>query len=794
MVWTFRGKASVSAAFACFAALVALVVAFWFASFANAELPQQAGLTGAADPTNLNLLGPEDGNLHFGSSVDFAGDVNGDGLEDVVVGAGAASLDGGAYVLYGPLDPGSVQLPADGSIAPSDGFRMLAPTDSDLLAGRAVAGAGDVNGDGFDDVIIGANGISGNVGGAFVVFGSPARGTVTLDESGLDPEVGFVIRGAGSVDNAGMSVAGGDDVNGDGLDDVVVGDTGYDASGLPNVGAAFVVFGASGPGSTVQLASLSPPRGFRIRGDADDDRLGHVGMAGDVNGDSLGDLIVGATGSYVSNTVTGYAAVIFGSSTPVPVDATRDGLGPTTGFAITGSAADDYTGFSVSGAGDLDGDGFDDVVVGAPRASISGSATGAAYVIYGSALPVTVSLAGDGPAEGTGFRVRGPNPTASAPETGSSVGGSGDLNGDGFDDVIVAAPGAGHLGGSGNTPNVGEVAVIFGSSARRSGTLTLPATNQGMDPADGYVVHGPAKSSYFGDPVDAPSGGHTVSGDGDLNGDGRSDLLVGAAYYPSKDGYVAGVLGFGEPRLEYPDQAEGQVGEPFSLAPSLVDRTGDATFEVSPPLPTGLVFDPETGQISGVPTAASGPTATNIGMSDLVGEAQTSVEITISPQGPTGPTDTGPTGPTDTGPTGPTDTGPTGSTDTGPTGPTGPTDLGPTGPTGPTMKPLKLSSFRVKPKKLRLKRNGKIGRLVLRYKLSGRARVTVVFKRKQRRRFHRAARVRLGTRKAGRNRTLIRGRVGKHRLRPGIYRITLIARANGKAVRRVKRLKILKPR
>ncbi len=759
------------------AALAAFVATFGFTAAAGADLPQQTGLTGAADPTNLNLLGPEDGNLHVGSSVDFAGDVNGDGFDDLVVGAGSGLTDGGAYVLYGPLNPGSVQLPADESVAPADGFRILAPVGSDLLAGRAVAGAGDVNGDGFDDVIVGANGIGGNIGGAFVIFGSPTRGTVTLDDAGLDPAIGFMIRGVATVDNAGMSVAGGDDVNGDGLDDVVVGATGFDSGGLANVGAAFVVFGSGGPPSTVQLGSLTAERGFRIRGDAAGDRLGYVGMAGDVNGDGLSDVIVGATGSYVSNTVTGYAAVIFGSAHPSPVNATRAGLAPTVGFAITGSGADDFTGHAVGGAGDLDGDGFDDVVVGAPRASISGSETGAAYVIYGSALPSTVSVAGTGPAAGAGFRVRGPNPTASAPKTGSAVGGTGDLNGDGLDDAIVAAPGAGHLGSSGNTPNVGEVAVVFGSAVRRSGTLTLPATNQAMDSADGFVVRGPAKSSYFGDSVDAPAGMHTVSGDGDLNGDDRPDLLAGAAYYPSRDGYVAGVLGFGPPRIEYPALVEGRVGEPLSLLPALVERTGDPEFTVSPALPDGLVLDPDSGAIAGTPTAPFGPTAATIGMSDLVGQAEATVEITISPSGSTGPT-----GPTDhTGPTGPT----------GPTGGTTPT--GSTGPTGTTPS-LKVHAFRVKPRKLRLKRGGRIGRLVLRFRLSVRLRVKVVFKRKKGHHFRRAAGLSLGRREAGRNRAVLRGRIGKRKLRPGVYRVSLIARADGKTVRRTKRIRVLRPR
>lgn len=727
-------------------------------------IPQQGGAIDALDPHNLRLVGPAGAGLAFGSSAAFAGDVNGDGQDDLLVGARrSGGDDGGAYVVYGGIEPQQIELDASGGIDSSQGFRMVAPPGSELLAGRAVAAAGDFNDDGYDDVMVGANGIEGNVGGAFVVFGAPSRSTVTLDPAGLDPEVGSLLRGPAPVDNAGISLAGGEDVNDDGIDDVVVGDGGYDPGGAANNGAAFVVYGQAGDGGTVPLGSLPAGRGFRILGAEEGDRQGTVGMAGDVNGDGVGDVIVGAIGSFVSTTTVGYGAVVYGASGHGDVALDRGGIDPATGFMINGAAANDDTGAAVAGTGDVNDDGYDDVVVGAPNATVGSAGVGAAFVVYGGEAGSTVTVDANGLPAATGFAVRGPSAIASTPHAGAGVGGGADLNGDGIDDTALAAYGAGYLTGSGNVPNVGEVAVVYGADGGR-GTLTLPAANGALDPADGFLVHGPGASTYFGNPVDAPAGMHAVSVGGDFNGDGRPDLAVGAARYASSDGLAVATLGFAPPSIAYPGAATGVVGTPVSLSPEAVVRTGPAAFSVSPELPAGLSLDPATGEIGGTPTGPAGAAAYTVTMEDLVGEASDEIQLSVAAAS------------VKPGETGPTDRGSSPSP--------GPTQRS----SAPPAPALALSGLAVSPRRLLLDRRGRIARRAkLRFSLSSGASVIAVLRRLGKlrvcqgqghcRRLARRVRVDLGARPAGRS-TIRLAKLMRGRLAPGRYRLTVTAVAS----------------
>ncbi len=328
------------------------------------------------------ILSPPGANAFFGFSVDSAGDFNGDGFGDVIVGANGGVPpfhSGRGYVYFGG--------PAADSIADmvlsagyfSDGF------------GISIALAGDVNGDGFADVIVGAprGGPSGPVGAAYVFFGGPGADTA--------PDVTFI--GNGSAFGASVSPAG--DVNGDAFADVIVGSD----------GRAFVYYGGA-------VVDTSPD--LTLIGNGEGDRFGlEIASAGDVNGDRFGDMLVGASFDASRGLLTGRAYVYYGGPSPEP----------TPSLTLTGAAAFDLFGAGVSSAGDVSGDGRTDLIIGAPQTSIGGAGAGAgrAHIYFGGAdidSVADMTLSGD-PA-GWYF--------------GSSIA-MGDMNGDRVPDAIVGEPG-----------------------------------------------------------------------------------------------------------------------------------------------------------------------------------------------------------------------------------------------------------------------------------------------------------------------------------------------------------------
>ena len=275
-----------------------------------------------------------------------------------------------------------------------------------------VASAGDINNDGVDDIIMGgrdSDASTGNFqsGAAYVVFGrqegiswpNPFELSDLSTGGGVD---GFAMYGVNSNDLVGISVTGGFDINGDGISDIAVGSIGRDGNGS-NSGEVFVIFGRDYSSEdpypqTCSLPSLATCgsgmgvglEGFIIRGASANAHLGDsVAFAGDVNNDGFDDLIIGAT--HISDvTSPGQAYVIFGKDTSVSGNfsavfevSTLAGGGGATGFVLNGLGADDTLGASVSTAGDVNGDGIDDVIVGDPRADNNGNGAGQAYVVFG---------------------------------------------------------------------------------------------------------------------------------------------------------------------------------------------------------------------------------------------------------------------------------------------------------------------------------------------------------------------------------------------------------------------------
>lgn len=414
--------------------------------FANGQLQEGAAFLHLGSPTGIassafiryesNFISAQ-----MGESVSTAGDVNGDGYSDMIVGISAQG-SGITHIYHG----GTLNVAALPSFTRSSGLAAA-------RLGDAVANAGDLNGDGYSDAIFGAPDASNgqaNEGLAFVHYGSI---------TGLSPAPALILEANLAGAAFGTSVASAGDVNGDGYADALVG-----APLSGGIGRVYLYLGS--PGGLVSAPALI------LDGTPGSDFGRSVFKAGDVNADGYSDVVIGVPGS-------GVAFIHLGSTTGldnVP-HATLNAIVPGSSF-----------GAAVGTAGDVNGDGFSDVIIGAPTCSNPQAQEGAAYVYLGDLFDFPTAPQATIEGNVAGYRL------------GSSVAGAGDVNGNGFFEVVVGAPGA-TLGEA----NEGAAFIYYGTPA---GTTLAGAST--------------IQSNQIGANM-----GTSVAEAGDVNGDGYADIVIG---------------------------------------------------------------------------------------------------------------------------------------------------------------------------------------------------------------------------------------------------------------------------
>jgi hypothetical protein len=496
------------------------------------------------DPIHASTLESNQADAWMGSAVASAGDVNGDGYSDVVVGAYAFD--------NGQKDEGSVFVwhgRADGVLKSTEKSITIDDNSERQILGRSVSAAGDVNGDGFGDIIVGAPGYMNDKGCVFIFHGSP---------NGIENVPTLKLEGSFLLGQFGFSSSGGGDVNGDGYDDVIIGSIKY-SNGEEEEGAAFLYYGSP--------AGINEQSKVTIEGNKSEIYFGFsVSNNFDTNNDGYNDIVIGTKCSDVSGPLEGEAHVYLGSS---------NGINLASKLILKGDKPGAYLGNSVAGA-DLNEDGFDEIIVGAKNYD---DGKGAVFIFNGAITGVnavastilkcdqekaemgnSVSSAGDVNGDGYGDIIVGshlydtnPNNVTVEKEGraiiyygspaginaqsasvltspiqyweqrfGNAVAGAGDINGDGFSDVIIGA----------------DFMHLTGKNAFEGVAFVFNGSNTGINADNSFFVNGGQAAAFLG---------RSVAGAGDINGDGVSDVVIGV---PSLD-YENGIKDAGKAIIYY---------------------------------------------------------------------------------------------------------------------------------------------------------------------------------------------------------------------------------------------------
>ncbi|MEC7985885.1 MAG: MopE-related protein [Myxococcota bacterium] len=391
----------------------------------------------------------------------------------------------------------------------TEGRKILGHAENDYM-GYRIRGAGDVDGDGMNDVLIGAygadfvntNGQTKNAAGiTYLVGGSSLAASLNSTGNLNISTLAFAkLYGEFSTDFSGRNVAPAGDINQDGYADILIGAHQEDSSGTDS-GAAYLVYGPlSGE------HELSDAAAKFVGVNAEDYAGFSLDGNGDFNGDGYPDILVGAYAEDSAANNTGRTYLIYGSATP-----TYEGTFSLddSDLYFDGEDQSDFAGYAVAFVGDTDGDGLDDILIGAYGDDNTGNASGTAYLVRGGSTAGSLFYA-DSIFEGCG----------SNHFAGQSLSTGGDFNQDGLSDMLIGASGEDSKGN-----NTGAAYMVYGSA-----TQNYTSDLGGAD----IIFYGENSLDYAG---------ISLSSSEDLDGDGGSDLLIGASGYNSSMGTTYVVFG-----------------------------------------------------------------------------------------------------------------------------------------------------------------------------------------------------------------------------------------------------------
>jgi hypothetical protein len=420
----------------------------------------------------------------LGDGVDFAGDWDGDGEVDALLGGSRydgpkGNALGAAYIVSGPITGAS-------DVGTSYDLRVHGAANQDYL-GIAVAGLGNYDGnDSYSDIAISAYGYDGPTGaatesGAVYIINGPLLG-----DYDIDTVYDAMFYGESSRDWAGFAIDSAGDVNDDGYDDLVIGAYRHDPLSVSDAGAAYLILGPASSSSPQNLSFADT----KLYATSSGEWAGYsVAGGGDLDGDGETEIVIGAPqlSSGLSSFVGGAYIASYDASASSALS-TSDGM-------VVGIDTASFTGYSVAIAGDINNDGRDDILIGAPEQNTSGTASGAVYVFFGPVTGLNYAYNADAiiGAENADDYL------------GASVDGAGDVDNDSYDDIVIGAPLDDYSASNAGAAYI-VTSPIFGSySIAEIGNKFL-----GADASDKL--------------------GSVVAGGGDINDDGYSDILTGAPY------------------------------------------------------------------------------------------------------------------------------------------------------------------------------------------------------------------------------------------------------------------------